>query len=94
MTVEDRFREQRDASGALSLVRELTFTPPPPAGLLFRAAADKRIEPAGPGTHRIGEGLRLRVEGETRLRTTEGGTELLVPVRGPLKLHYQMEVKP
>ena len=93
ITVEDFFIERRDASGKLYLERTLKI-PAPPAGLRFRVAADKLIEPRGMNEFTVGKNLIIRLPAAPLLRETEGAKELLLPVSAEMRLEYHLTTKP
>lgn len=92
--VEDFFHERRDAAGRLFLERTLRFPAAPPAGLHFRVAVDKLVEPRGEREFVVGNKLLVRLPVAPLLRGAEGAKELLLPVRGELKLEYHLTPKP
>jgi mono/diheme cytochrome c family protein len=92
--VEDCFIERRDAAGKLFLERTLKFSAAPPAGLHFRVAAEKVIEPRGTNEFAIGKTLLIRLPATPLLRDVDGTKELLLSVRGDLKLEYHPNPKP
>jgi mono/diheme cytochrome c family protein len=91
--VEDFFHERRDTDGTLRLERTLKI-PNAPTGLHLRVAADKRIEPRGGNQFAIGKNLLIRLPAAPLLREADGAKELLLPVRGELKLEYHLTGKP
>jgi hypothetical protein len=94
LAVEDFFIERRDASGNLYLERTLKFPSAPPAGLHLRVAVEKLIEPRGENAFAIGKNLLIRLPAAPLLRDAGGAKELLLPVRGDLKLEYHLTGKP
>ena len=90
-SVEDFFIERRDVSGSLYFERTFTFPAAPPPGFHLRVAADKNIEPQGPNTFAIGPNLVIRMSSEPLLRDAGDAKELLLPVRGDLKLEYHLK---
>ncbi|MDB6154496.1 MAG: cytochrome c1 [Chthoniobacteraceae bacterium] len=92
-TVEDAFTECRDPAGKLYLERTLKI-PNPPAGLHFRVAVDKLIEPRGANEFAIGKNLLVRLPAAPLLRDADGARELLLPARGELKLEYHITTTP
>jgi mono/diheme cytochrome c family protein len=92
--VEDFFIERHDPAGNLYLERMLKFPAAPPAGLHFRVAVEKLIEPRGENEFAIGKNLRVRLPAAPLLRDADGAKELLLPVRGDLKLEYHLTAKP
>jgi hypothetical protein len=92
--VEDFFIERRDPAGKLYLERTLKFPAAPPAGLHFRVAVEKLIEPRGGNQFAIGKNLLIRLPTVPLLRDADGAKELLLPVRGDLKLEYHLTAKP
>jgi mono/diheme cytochrome c family protein len=92
--VEDFFIERRDAAGKLFLERALHFPAAPPAGLHFRVAADKVIEPQGANAFAIGKNLLVRLPVAPLVRDAGETKELLLPVREDLKLEYHLTAKP
>lgn len=92
-TVEDVFIERRDAAGKLFLERTLKISDLP-AGLHFRVAVEKLIEPRGTNEFAIGKTLRLRLPTAPLVRDAGEMKELLIPVRGELKLEYHLTTKP
>ncbi|MDB6175706.1 MAG: cytochrome c1 [Chthoniobacteraceae bacterium] len=92
-TVEDAFTECRDPAGKLYLERTLKILNPP-AGLHFRVAVDKLIEPRGANEFAIGKNLLVRLPAAPLLRDADGARELLLPARGELKLQYHITTTP
>lgn len=92
-TVEDVFTEHRDAAGKLFLERTLKISAPP-AGLHFRVAVDKLIEPRGGSDFAIGENLLIRLPAAPLLRDIDGAKELLLPASAEMKLEYHLTTKP
>lgn len=93
VTVEDFFTERRDPTGKLYLERTLKI-PAPPAGMYFRVAVEKGIEPRDSNTFAIGKNLRIRLAGALLLRDADGAKELLLPARGEMKLEYHLATTP
>lgn len=92
--VEDFFVERPDA-GRPRLERTLRFPDAPPAGLHFRVAADKSIEPRGANEYAIGKSLVVRLSGPGTVRVAGDSKELLLPVTGgELNLEYHFIAKP
>ena len=95
LAVEDFFRERRDDSGRLRLERTLTFHEAPPAGLYFRIAADRPIEPRGADAFAVGNRLVVRLSAPGVVRQSGDIKELLLPVTGRgLNLEYQLTAQP
>lgn len=95
LAVEDFFRERGEASGRPHLERTLTFPAVPPAGLHFRVAADKSIEPRGANEFAVGRNMVVRLPAAGRVRGAADTQELLLPVAGgELKLEYELNAKP
>jgi mono/diheme cytochrome c family protein len=92
--VEDFFIERRDPAGKLFLERTLKFPAAPPAGLHLRAAVENLIEPRGENQFAVGKNLLIRLPTAPLLRDADGAKELLLPVRGDLKLEYHLTAKP
>ena len=83
--VEDFFIERRDPAGKLFLERTLKFPAAPPAGLHFRVAVEKVIEPRGANEFAVGKNLLVRLPAAPLLRDADGAKELLLPVRAGLE---------
>lgn len=95
LAVEDFFRERGEASGRPHLERTLRFPADPPAGLHFRVAADKSIEPRRPNEFAVGRNMVVRLPAAGRVRGAADTKELLLPVAGgELKLEYELNAKP
>jgi hypothetical protein len=92
--VEDFFIERRDPAGKLYLERTLKFPDAPPPGLHFRVAADQVIEPRGEIEFVVGKNLGVRLPATPLLRAAGEAKELLLPVRGEMKLEYHLTAKP
>ncbi len=92
--VEDFFHERRAAAGKLHLERTLKFPAAPPTGLHFRVAVDKLIEPRGANEFAVGQNLIIHLPAAPLLREANGAKELLLPVRGEVKLEYHLTAKP
>lgn len=92
--VEDFFLERRDAAGKLFLERTLKFPAAPPAGLHFRVAAEKVIEPRSENEFAVGRNLLIRLPSAPLVRDAGEIKELLLPVRGDLRLEYHLTTKP
>ncbi len=92
-TVEDVFIERRDDAGKLYLERTLKLSNGP-AGLHFRVAVEKLIEPRGANEFAIGKNLLVRLPAAPLLRDADGTKELLLPARGDLKLEYHLTTRP
>jgi mono/diheme cytochrome c family protein len=92
--VEDFFIERRDAAGTMFLERTLTFPAAPPPGMHFRVAADKVIEPRGANEFAVGKSLRVRLPAAAIVRSAGDGNELLLPVRGALRIEYHPSARP
>jgi hypothetical protein len=92
--VEDFFIERRDSGGRVFLERTLKFPAPPPAGMHFRVAADKLIESRGAHEFAVGQNLRVRLPFAPLVRSAGEGWELLLPVRGEVRIEYHPVVKP
>ena len=92
--VEDFFIERRDPAGKLFFERTLKFPAAPPAGLHFRVALEKVIAPRGGNEFAVGKNLLIRLPTAPLLRDADGAKELLLPVRGDLKLEYHLTTKP
>ena len=93
-SVEDFFIERRDTSGRVFIERTLKFPAAPPAAMHFRVAVDKIIEPRGAHEWEVGKHLRVRLPSEPIVRNAGEGKELLVPVRGELRIEYHLAAKP
>ncbi|PAW72486.1 MAG: hypothetical protein B9S26_13555 [Opitutia bacterium Tous-C4FEB] len=93
-SVEDFFIERRDAAGRVFIERTLKFPAAPPAAMHFRVALDKIIEPRGAHEWEVGKHLRVRLPSEPIVRSAGEGKELLVPVRGELRIEYHIAAKP
>lgn len=94
IVVEDFFIERRDDAGKLYLERILKIPAAPPAGLHFRVAVENLIEPRGGNQFAVGKNLLIRLPAAPLLRDADGAKELLLPVRGDLKLEYHLTTKP
>ncbi len=94
LAIEDFFIERRDAAGKLFLERALKFPAGAPQGLYLRVAVEKVIEPRGSNEFAIGMTLLVRLPDDPILRDADGTKELLLPVRGDLKLEYHLATKP
>ncbi len=94
LAVEDFFIERRDAGGKLFLERTIKFPAPPPTGMHFRVAGDRHIEPQGGNEFAVGKNLRVRLPSVPVIRDAGELKELLLPVRGDLKLEYHPTAKP
>jgi hypothetical protein len=92
-TVEDVFIERRDADGKLFLERTLKISAPP-AGLHFRVALEKLIEPRGTNEFAIGKNLLIRLPVAPLLRDAGGAKELLLPASAAMKIEYHLTTKP
>ncbi len=92
--VEDFFIERRDAGGSVFIERTLKFPAAPPAAMHFRVAADKIIEPRGAHEFEVGKNLRVRLPSEPMVRNAGERKELLLPVRGELRIEYHLAGKP
>ena len=92
--VEDFFIERRDPAGKVFLERTLRFPAPPPAGMHFRAAADKIIEPRGANEFAVGQNLCVRLPTTPLVRPAGDLKELLLPVQGELRIEYHPAAKP
>ena len=93
IAVEDFFHERRDADGKWYLERAIRI-PSPPAGLHFRVAVDKSIEPRGANAFAIGSNLLVHLPATPLLRDVNGGKELLLPVSPEMELEYHLTAKP
>jgi len=94
-TVEDFCIERRDPAGKLYLERTLKFPAPPPAGVHFRIAADKSIEPRSANEFAVGKNMFVRLPASGVVRSAGDIKELLLPVTGgELKLQYHLTAKP
>ena len=93
-SVEDFFIERRDTSGRVFIERTLKFPAAPPAAMHFRVALDKIIEPRGALEFEVGQHLRVRLPSEPIIRNAGEGKELLVHVRGELRIEYHLAAKP
>jgi mono/diheme cytochrome c family protein len=91
--VEDFFLERRDPAGKLYLERTLKI-PAAPAGLHFRVAVEKVIEPRGTNEFAIGKNLLVRLPTAPLLRDADGAKELLLPVRAEMKIEYHLTTTP
>ena len=91
--VEDVFIERRDVAGKPFLERTLKIAAPS-AGLHFRVAVEKLIEPRGANEFAIGKNLLIRLPATPLLRDADSAKELLLLVRGDLKLEYHLSTKP
>jgi mono/diheme cytochrome c family protein len=92
--VEDFFIERRDNAGGVFLERILKFPAQPPAGMHFRVAADKIIEPRGANEFAVGQNLRVRLPFAPLLRQAGESQEILLPVQGELRIEYHPAAKP
>ena len=92
--VEDFFIERRDNAGGVFLERILKFPAQPPAGMHFRVAADKIIEPRGANEFAVGQNLRVRLPFAPLLRQAGESQEILLPVHGELRIEYHPAAKP
>lgn len=92
--VEDFFIERRDPAGKVFLERILMFPAPPPAGMHFRVAADKIIEPRGANEFAVGQNLCVRLPATPLVRPAGDLKELLLPVQGELRIEYHPAAKP
>ena len=92
-TVEDVFIERRAAAGKFFLERTLKISDAP-AGLHFRVAAEKVIEPRGGNEFAIGKNLLVRLPAAPLVRDVEGAKELLLPAGAEIKLEYHLNTKP
>lgn len=93
--VEDFFIERAGPAGTRFLERSLKFPSAPPAGMHFRVAAEKSIEPAGGNDFAIGRNLLIRLPSAPLLRNAGEQKELLLQVQGgELKLEYHLTAKP
>ena len=93
-SVEDFFIERRDTGGRVFMERTLKFSAAPPAAMHFRVAADKIIEPRSAHEFKVGKNLRVRLPSAPMLRDAGEGKELLLPVRGELRIEYHLAAKP
>ncbi|MBE7495147.1 MAG: c-type cytochrome [Verrucomicrobiaceae bacterium] len=89
--VTDFFMERRDDSGSLYLQRTLTFSSPSPAGFHLRVASGTMIEAQGANTFAVGTNLVIKMSAQAVLRDAGDAKELLLPVRGDLKLEYHLK---
>ena len=94
VSVEDSFIERRDPGGRVFIERTLKFPAGSPAALHFRVATDKLIEPRGPREFAVGKNLRVRLPSEPLVRPAGEGKELLLPVRGELRIEYHLTATP
>ena len=94
VSVEDSFIERRDPGGRVFIERTLKFPAGSPAALHFRVATDKLIEPRGPHEFAVGQNLRVRLPSEPLVRPAGEGKELLLPVRGELRIEYHLTATP
>ena len=92
--VEDFFIERRDPAGEVFLERTLRFPATPPAGMHFRVAADKIIEPRGANEFAVGQNLCVRLPATPLVRPAGDLKELLLPVQGELRIEYHPAAKP
>lgn len=93
--VEDFFIERTGPAGVRYLERTLKFPSAPPAGMHFRVALEKDIEPSTGNDFAIGKNLLVRLPTAPLVRDAGGQKELLLPVRGgELKLEYHLTAKP
>jgi mono/diheme cytochrome c family protein len=92
-TVDDFFIERRNAAGKLFLERTLKLSAVP-AGLHFRVAADKLIEPRGGNEFAIGKTAVLRLSAAPLVRDADGGKELLLPASAEMDIEYHLTPKP
>ena len=93
-SVEDFFIERRDTAGRVFIERTLKFPAAPPAAMHFRVATDKLIEPRGGHEFAVGQNLRVRLPSEPLVRPAGEGKELLLPVRGELRIEYHLTATP
>ncbi len=91
--VEDFFIERRDPAGKLYLERTLKLTTPP-AGLHFRVAADKSIEPRGGNDFAVGKNLLVRLPAAPLVRDADETKELILPAAAEMLLEYHLTAKP
>ncbi|HCN77695.1 MAG TPA: hypothetical protein DIT13_10945 [Verrucomicrobiales bacterium] len=89
--VTDFFMERRDDSGSLYLERTLTFSSPPPDGFHLRVASGTMMEAQGANTFAVGPNLVIKMSARAVLRDAGDAKELLLPVRGDLKLEYHLK---
>jgi mono/diheme cytochrome c family protein len=92
--VEDFFIERRDPAGSEFLERTLKFPTTPPAGMHFRVAADRNIEPRGANEFSVGQNLRVRLTSAPLVRPAGESMEILLPVHGELRIEYHLAPKP
>jgi hypothetical protein len=92
--VEDFFIERRDPGGSVFIERTLKFPAAPPAAMHFRVAADKIIEARGANEFDVGKNLRVRLPSAPVVRNVGEWKELLLPVRGELRIEYHPAAKP
>lgn len=93
--VEDFFIERPGPAGSRFLERTLKFPSAPPAGMHFRVAVERLIEPSGANDFAVGRNLLVRLPIAPLLRDAGDQRELLLPVRGgDLKLEYHLIAKP
>lgn len=92
--VEDFFIERRDASGEVFLERTLKLSSTAPANLRFRVAHEKIIEPRGQNEFAVGKHLFVHLPEKPLLRDAGEMKELLLPVRGTVRLEYHLAAKP
>jgi hypothetical protein len=93
VAVEDYFSERRDAGGKIFLERTLKFPVTPPPGMHFLVAADKIIEARGANEFAVGRNLGVRLPSAPVVRDSADLKELLLPVRGELRLEYHLTSK-
>jgi mono/diheme cytochrome c family protein len=92
--VEDFFIERLGPAGTRFLERTLNFPSAPPAGMYFRVAVEKLIEPRSANEYVIGKNLLVRLPTAPLLRDAGEQKELVLPVRGgELKLEYRLTPK-
>jgi mono/diheme cytochrome c family protein len=92
-SVEDFCIERTSADGKVFLERTLKFPAAPPAAMHFRVAADRIIEPRGAKEFEVGKNLRVRLPSEPIVRNAGEWKELLLPVRGDLRIEYHLATK-
>jgi hypothetical protein len=93
-SVEDFLIERRDPGGRVFIERTLKFPAAPPAAMHFRVATDKIIEPRGAQEFEVGKNLRVRLPSEPIVRNAGEWKELLLPVRGELRIEYHLTATP
>jgi mono/diheme cytochrome c family protein len=95
LEVEDFFIERASVDGRIHLERLLRFPGVPPAGLHFRVAAGKTIEPRGANEFAVGGNLVVVLSAPGTVRSAGDAKELQLPVTGGgLKLDYRFNAKP